>query len=144
MSFKRNIFIGLLMMCLGTGLIIGGTVYKQDTDKKLDSWPHAEAVVVDYDSEYRRDSDGDRVIMYTEILEFEVDGETYKVKSNSSSNIRPRIGAVREIAYDPVNPRNFVEKSTTSIALIIFIIVGAAFAVGGPVLIVTSLVKRKK
>lgn len=131
------------MICLGTGLIIGGTVYKQDTDKKLDSWPHAEAVVVDYDSEYRRDSDGDSTIMYSEILEFEADGETYRVKSNSSSNIRPRIGAVREIAYDPVNPRNIVEKASNKMLFIILFIAGGAFAAVGLLLTVTSFVKRK-
>ncbi len=144
MSMKRNILAGILFLCIGVGLIAGSLIYKQSTDKKLAAWPHANAVVVDYDTEYKRDNNGDREIMYTEILEFEVDGKTYRVKSTSSSNIRPLLGTTREIAYDPVNPKNFVEKSTASIALIIFIIVGAAFAVGGPVLIVTSFVKRKK
>ena len=144
MISKRNILAGILFLCIGAGLIAGSIIYKQSTEKKLGAWPHAHAEVVAYDFEYRRDDDGDMERYYYAILEFEANGKTYRVKSHTSSNMLPSVGTTREIAYDPVNPENFVEAESAGFAFVILMIVGAAFAAGGLFFIVMSLVKRKK
>lgn len=91
-----------------------------------ESWTRVQGEIVDVSSKI---SDGSR--MYTPIVEYVVDGQSYRVSSNSSSSISPTMGAKREVAYNPTNPNEakLVEGIGIKLLLLIFPVVGITIVI---------------
>ncbi len=145
---KPNLIISILFAIIGIGLIVGGAIFNNSLNSKLNSWTHTVATVTSYREYEDKDSDGYYQTMYTEILEFTANGQVYSVRSNVSSSIRPRIGDLREIAYNPNNPKDIVLATKDNhMPVYILFIVGGVFSLLGISLIVSnivSIVKKRK
>ena len=139
-QFIINILLILLCIVVGIGLIVGGSFIKKGNDKKIAEWTHVTGTVVDYTSSKDMDDD----IMYSEIVEYEVGGVKYRLKSSSSSNVRPQTGKKREVAYDPAKPERAIIVSENRLMTTIMFIVGSVFTAIGALLIVSSVLKGRK
>lgn len=138
---KGGIIGSIIVIILGVGLILGAYLYQRSTTEKSDGWIHTVATVVDYEQRRDYDSDGNLDYMYREIIEYVVNGITYRKTSNVSSNIRPSIGSTREIAYNPNNPNDCIFVSANNMMCIVFYAVGALFAAVGVFAFVYTLIK---
>ena len=134
-----NVLITVLVLAIGIGLIVGGTILKKGTDEKLAAWKHVEGIVTDYAV-----SKDDDEVMYCEIISYTVDGNTYTIKSSSSSNIRPSIGAKREIAYNPLNPDDAIIVSDSKMGTTLMFIVGGVFTAVGVLMAGMTVIKLTK
>lgn len=104
----------------GTLFAVGG-IFAFLSTQIDESWTRVQGKIVDVSS---RTSDGST--MYTPIVEYVVDGESYRVSSNSSSSIYPTIGNEREVAYNPVRPdeAKMVEGIGIKLLILLFPAVG--------------------
>lgn len=137
-----NMVGGIIMLVVGIGILVGAFFYTNSLNSKLAEWPRATATVVDYAVSYNTDHD----IMYAEILEYTVNGETITVKSDASSNIPPILNVKKEIAYNPDVPTNFVyaEGMDKSLPQILLFVVGGVFAAVGALLLTMLIVRCVK
>ncbi|MDE6677154.1 MAG: DUF3592 domain-containing protein [Clostridia bacterium] len=134
-----NVLLTVLFLALGIGLIVGGTFLKKSTDEKLAVWERVEGIVTDYAV-----SKDDDEVMYREIISYTVGGNTYTIKSSSSSNIRPSIGAKREVAYNPFNPDDAIIVSDSKTGTTLMFIVGGVFTAVGVLMAGMTVIKLTK
>ena len=128
-SAKTTIIGGLVLVIVGIGLIAGILIYKKSADAKIAAWPKAVAVVVDVETRWEKDSDGEYETTYVAVLEYKVDGKTYKMR-DSKKSIRPSLGSEHEISYNPNNPADYISAPMgITIPSIIFIAFGGLSAV---------------
>lgn len=134
--FKNGGFrVLLVFLAIGVALVIYASVHAVIVSRKLAEYTHIQATVSD---KVLVDSSGsDSVSTVASVVEFEVDGVTYRVKNRiSSSSNADRKGGTVEIAYNPDNPNDclFVESEKTWFVMLlafsgVFLFVGAAFTV---------------
>lgn len=135
-----NVLLTVLFLAIGIGLIVGGSILKKATDQKIAEWTKVEGYVDRY---ITRDDDDD--IMYTEIVKYvAADGNTYEVKSSSSSNVKPTIGAKREVAYNPLNPDEAIIVSDSKMGTTLMFIVGGVFTAVGVLMAGMTVIKIMK
>ena len=103
------------------------------------SYVETQAVIVENYS-YFDSSSGN--YMYSAIAEFEVDGKTYLVKENKSSNVAKLVGAPVTVKYNPENPQE-AEFKSDGFTIIIVIIVDVVFALAGIAMIASGIKKLK-
>lgn len=121
----------LVIAAGGIVFLIIAMVFFISTKHKLDSWTRIEAKVVKWERYEKKDSDGDWVVMYSEIVEYEADGKIYTATNTASSNIRPTIGTTRTIAYDPESPETCIFVSDNYLLCIILFVLGGIITVSG-------------
>ena len=121
----------IVIMCIGLIILIGAIVYNVVTNNKVNDWTHTEAKVVGYNEEYKNNSDGELELMYREILEYTADGIKYEEEGMSVSNIPPLTGVSKKIAYNPDNPKDFIEIQDSKIVKILLYVIGGIFTCVG-------------
>lgn len=134
-----NVLLTVLFLAIGIGLIVGGTFLKKSTDEKLAVWEKTTGIVTDYAV-----SKDDDEVMYREIISYTVDEKTYTIKSSSSSNIRPSMGAKREVAYNPFNPDEAIIVSDSKTGTTLMFIVGGVFTAVGVLMAGMTVIKIMK
>ncbi|MDE6059777.1 MAG: DUF3592 domain-containing protein [Clostridia bacterium] len=134
-----NVLLTVLFLALGIGLIVGGTFLKKSNDEKIAAWEKTTGIVTDYAV-----SKDDDEVMYREIISYTVDEKTYTIKSSSSSNIRPSIGAKRDIAYNPFNPDEAIIVSDSKMGTTLMFIVGGVFTAVGVLMAGMTVIKIMK
>ena len=109
------IFFIVLTAGIGTGLL----VYNEN---KAKGFVRVDAVVVGYKQKYDYDDDQ---TMYSETVEYVVNGQKYTKQNPVWSSSPKRIGKTIEVAYNPDNPSQceFV-KSQNIFSLVLFIMSG--------------------
>lgn len=138
--WKRGTFwIAFIMILLGVGLLAFASYYTVATRKKLDRYVEINAVVIDY-KESISETDDSYTILYAEIVQYEVDGITYKATNSASSNSPKRKGSTLKIAYNPANPADCVFVSSSNLLFIVLFVLGAGFLAIG-ILFVVRLVR---
>ncbi len=82
---------------------------------------------------------------YAPVVQYQVNGQSYKVISNSSSSNYPTIGSQKQVAYDPQQPQDskIVAGVGTKSILYLLIIIGVLFIVIGPFAFIRSLRRSK-
>lgn len=128
-----NVLLTVLCLAVGIGLIVGGSFIKKGNEKKINEWTHVYGTVVGYTTTTDIDDD-----MYSEIVEYEADGVKYRLKSSSSSNVRPSTGKKREVAYNPANPEEAILVSENRTIIIIMFVAGGVFTAIGALMAVSS------
>ena len=91
--------------------------YKNQT--RTNSFIQTTGIVVDYQETWSDESG----YLYSEIVEFNVNGITYVCTSKSSSNYPKIIGSSMEVKYNPLNPKDAVAGSTSD-SIVVYIICG--------------------
>lgn len=123
-------FITILFGIVAIACIIIGVrrQYIHYVKGNLQNFEEIDGYVVDYEVDYGTDTDGNRTVQYTSIIEYEVNSVKYTIKSKYSSNATPKIGKVIAIKYNPENPEEAIFRNDYSgliiaIAGIVFLIV---------------------
>lgn len=123
---KGNIFIKLILLVVGIGLIIAGKVMYDKFQKKMNTYVPTTSVVVDYAEKWDDDS-----ITYAPIVSYIVEGEEYHAVYTSYSSFPADLGEELEIRYNRFNPTDVVfEQESNHIWM---------FVIGG-LFVVASLV----
>lgn len=133
---RKKFGIGSLIFMLLFGAVFTGAGFFALNSSRIDpDWTTVSGEVVDSSSRTR---DGSTV--YSPIVAYEVDGQTHRVTSNISSAGSPKIGASREVAYNPANPgqAKLVESARTQWFLYAFPLIGIALLAGSPFLFIRS------
>ena len=122
------------MLAIALGFLIFATVYTVNTCRKLNAYTHVNAAVIDnnlVDGEYR----GKHYFGSTlaPVVEYTVDGVKYVAQDKMSSNSGKKIGSLREIAYNPVNPGECLFVNSEKGLFAFLFIFGAVFAAMGTV-----------
>lgn len=113
---------------IGIGLLLFSVSDIKNYKQKNETYTETTAEVIDHDY----DSDDLAAI----VVEYTVDGQTYKKQSNSYSNNPTPLGGEVKVKYNPDNPSDaiFANDSTNIIPLIIggmFVIVGMSVFIKG-------------
>ncbi len=134
---KKKLFYGPLGWVGSAGLIIGAGLlafsfwFLSTTVLKDIGYVRTEATVIDF--EERRDYiDGSYRHVYTEVLEYEVDGKTYRTNNTLYSNFPPdSVGSKMTVCYDPENPQEcFFPSSNYSFVPVSFVLTFGFLAAG--------------
>lgn len=117
----NELLIGLLLTIVGTLVLCYSISNIITYNKKNEIFIETTSRVVDYNV----DSDGLRAI----VVEYEVDGQTYRMASKSYSNIPKSIGTEIDVKYNPDAPQDAIwsfDSSNIFLPLfgIVFILVG--------------------
>ncbi|MDE7070802.1 MAG: DUF3592 domain-containing protein [Clostridia bacterium] len=122
MVIRNKFVIYALLSVMVVALAVIGIVVVVNNQNKTKGYVRVKAVVVDYRERFDYD---DYEMMYSEIVEYEVDGFTYLGYNDVWTNVPKGIGKEIEIAYDPANPARCVfVKSQNFMAIICFSISG--------------------
>lgn len=137
-NFKSGHKGFLVIMFIGLIILVAAVIYNVVTNNKVNDWTHTDAKVAGYTREYHDNSDGERELMYREILEYTVDGVKYEVEGMSISNIPPLTGVSKKIAYNPDNPKDFIEIQDSKTVKILLYVIGGILTCAGIALFLAS------
>lgn len=129
----QGILFGLVFALIGSGLIWFSVNIITEYNKKNSEFRQVTGQVVDYNY----NDDGLQAI----IVEYTVDGQSYRKTSNSYSNMPKSTGTEVDLKYNPTNPKDaiWVNDSTN----IVMPLAGGLFALVGIVVIVIAAKKMK-
>ncbi|MDE6691219.1 MAG: DUF3592 domain-containing protein, partial [Clostridia bacterium] len=133
--------VGLL---IAAGLWIFAICFTVEIDRKYSSYTHIEATVIDYEL-VRSNSGTKRRSHYYAVVEYKVDGKTYKARDNMSA-VSLKVGVKRKIAYNPDDPAECVFLYSENSLIVFLFCFGACFAAAGTVTAVVFVknLKREK
>ena len=138
LRFKYNkvFFFGAIVMILvALGVIAGGIAYTVHKANKTKDYVEVESTVVDFAEVYHKGSHGSKELLYSEVVEYVVDGKAYRAQNTSSSNMPKKKGSKMTIAYNPNNPEEYTfPKSNVESSVFLFVF-GAIFGIAGVVLL---------
>ena len=124
MGMRKNFVIYALLSVLVVALAVIGIVVVGNNQNQTKGYVRVKAVVVDYREKFDYD---DYEMMYSEIVEYEVDGTVYLGYNNVWTNVPKGIGKEIEIAYNPANPAKCVfVKSQNLLPIVCFSISGVS------------------
>ena len=120
-SPKGMIIMGIILLAIATILFFAGNHFVNSTE----GFVKTEGYVVDYHETWDRDNG----YMYSEIVEYIVNGQTYVKSSTSSSTIPKPIGSKMTVEYNPRNPKDSVVGSASRNIMIY--VIGGIFGIVG-------------
>ena len=135
---KKGLIMGVLALLVGIGLLVYSYFTIKTYNEKNSTYVETESTVVDYKYDINEEGQELRAI----IVEYTVDGRTYKKESGSFSTITESIGSKVMIKYDPINPSDSIWKNDSS--NIVIPIVGGAFVICGILIFVNYKKQNKK
>lgn len=145
-AVKRwEFWVSIVALSIAVGLWAFSIYYTADKSRKLSAYTHINAVTVGYNLE-TLGSGKDRHSSYFAVVEYQVDGVTYRAQDKMSVDVVDRVGKLREIAYNPDDPAEclFVKSEKSLFA---FLFVFSALCTAAGVATATYLVsdlKREK
>ena len=129
-----KLFLCVVTFVIGLAIILFVN-YRSNSEK---NFIETSGIVVDYYVTYDYDSG----YLYSEIVEFYVDGKKYIAQVDSSSSIPKHIGASMDVKYNPSNP-NDVRVGGKREDIILYGI-GGVFFVAGFLCVISCLKDRSK
>ena len=129
----QGILFGIIFIIFGILFLFISISTIKTYNEKNKTYIETNSKVVDY--EYNEDG------LQAIVVEYVVNGETYKKVSNTYSNMPQEIGTVVLVKYNPVNPQDAIWSSDST--NIIFPIVSVVFILTGVIVIIISIKKRK-
>ena len=120
-------FTGMGLLFAGIGLAMAR---KEMRGRR---WNEVEGRVVDHDSHWSRDSDGDRTLMHTAMIEYRFAGITKRVRDNLSTNHPKPVGSIMRVRYNPDDPDDVMVWAPMRNGFFIgmFVGLGSLFAIIG-------------
>ena len=133
---KIYLVIAIVAIIIGLGVIAGGIAYITNTIEKTDSYVKTDSTVIDFAEVRVHDTrHGGYSILYSEIVEYTVNGQTYTAQNTAASSSPKSNGSKIKIKYNPDNPEECVFVETTVASPIILFIIGFGFSIVGIVLL---------
>ncbi|MGI9027318.1 MAG: DUF3592 domain-containing protein [Candidatus Saccharimonadales bacterium] len=143
LKVKRQTFgvFSLIFLLLFGAVFAGAGIFAINNSKIDSEWTRTTGEVVDSSSSI---SDGSTT--YTPIVQYKVNGQSYKVTSSTGSSFYPNIGDTREIAYNPNRPdqAKVAEGAGSQALLWLFPAIGIGVLVLAPILFVRSMQRSNK
>jgi len=129
----QGVLFGLIFVIVGIALLCFAVSSIKTYNEKNETFVETTSKVVDY----KYNDEGLQAI----VVEYVVDGQTYRKVSNSYSNMPKSIGTEVSVKYNPNNPQDAIWTSdSTNIILPIF---GAVFTLVGAIVVISSIKKGK-
>lgn len=137
-------WIGLVGLLIGVGVLLSvGIWFLTVTVIRDNRYIRTEATVVEIATVRVHHRRGGNRYLYAEVVEYTVNGYTYRAQNNSSSNMPKEIGSKMTIAYDPKNPENcFFPSSNYSAAALIAALAAGFITAGGVCLSIEAKVRK--
>lgn len=136
---KRKKFgVMSLLITLIVGIVFIGVGFMMHKSTTIPaSWQRVDGIVVDVATESSTNSGQ----TYAPVINYTVNGVTYKITSSISSSSYPTTGTYKQVAYDPSNPKDakVVVSGSTSLLFYIFPLVGVIAVIAAPIAFVKSL-----
>ncbi|MDE7439501.1 MAG: ribosome biogenesis GTP-binding protein YihA/YsxC [Clostridia bacterium] len=141
---RREGWVGVIGLVIGIGMLVFAIWYLTDTLTKDDKYIRIEATVVEIATVRTHDSEhGGYKYLYAEVVEYTVDGKTYRKQNNSSSTHPKKVGSKMTVAYDPQNPKNcFFPSSNYTVSVLMFVL-SAGFTAAGASCLSIEVKERK-
>ncbi len=133
-TLNQSILFGVIFGVVGICMLLINFNNMKNYIEKSRIFVETQAIVVDY--RYSDESSNKAVI-----VEYEVNGRTYKIASFYASNIVKNIGDIVKIKYNPYEPEDAIFKYDFSI--IILIIMGFVFTFTGITIIIFGIKNNK-
>lgn len=134
---RQKFGIGSLMILVVMGVVALGVGIITMKASKIDpSWQHVTGRINDYSSNV---DTTDNTKTYRAIVDYEVDGESYQIKSSFGNSSIPVKGDPKEVAYNPNDPNDakVVDGAGGFVGWVIMAF-GAGFLVAAPILFVRA------
>ena len=129
----QGVLFGLIFVIVGIALLCFAVSSIKTYNEKNETFVETTSKVVDY----KYNDEGLQAI----VVEYVVDGQTYRKVSNSYSNMPKSIGTEVSVKYNLSNPQDVIWISdSTNIILPIF---GAVFTLVGAIVVISSIKKGK-
>lgn len=118
---RKGIFLGLAFIIMGIGLLVVAVMQMDKINNKKETYIETTATVVAY---AHNTNDLEAII-----VEYQVDGNSYRKQSNTYSIMPKAKGAKVQVKYNPNDPSDaiFVHDSSN----IVFPLVGIVFILAG-------------
>ena len=126
-------WLAVFIIILGIG-IFSFAIYYTATDRaQLKNYTEMTAVVVDYE-ERRSYTDNRTTITYAEVVEYSVNGNTYKAVNSASSTSPKKPDTIMKIAINPDDPSDCIFVNSQKWSYVFLFVFGAAIIVFGGLL----------
>ena len=127
--------VALFAIIIGVGIFLFAIYYTVTEQSKLKNYTETSGVVVGYE-ERKSQSHTDNhtvhtTITYAEVVEYVVDGVTYRVANDVSSTSPKNLGAVMKIAFRPSDPSDCIFVNSQKWTCVFLFVFGAAVAAFG-------------
>ena len=130
-AFKRwQFWIAVFMIILGVGILSFAVYYTITDQSKLKNYNEATAVVVGYE-ERKSFTDDHTKYTYAEVVEYTVNGVTYRAVNDASSTSPKELGSVMRIAFNPNDPSDCVFVNTQKWLYVFLFVIGGAMTAFG-------------
>ena len=124
----------IFMLVFGFGFAVAGVFIGKSSTIDA-SWQRVTGKVISSSSSVSNGS-----TMYTPVVQYTVNGQSYQVASSVSSSSYPAIGSTKQVAYDPSHPDHAkVVSSAGKIFAYVFIAIGVLAIVFAPIAFTRSL-----
>lgn len=126
----------IVAIIISLGVIAGGIIIAVNSAKVAKEYTEIQATVIDIVEVRVRDSEyGGYKTLYSEIVEYTVDGETYTKENTSASNAPKSIGSKLKVLYNPDNPDECEFKESVVAVPIFMFVLGGIFGIVGVVVL---------
>ena len=145
-AVKRwEFWVSVIILTISSGLWIFAVYYTVNISRKLSSYTHINATIIDYKLETNGTTENRKSHYYT-VVEYRVDGVTYRAKDKMSAAVTGKTGSPLKIAYNPDDPAECVfVHSEKSLLAFLFIFTAVFTAMGTAVAAVfVKDLKREK
>ena len=133
----QEVIVGIIFIIIGVVSLILGKNLMVENNEKSKTFIEVTGYVVDYEYQDRYDYESPA----SEIVEYVVDGETYRVTSSvSSTNPRSR-GTEVLLMYNPSDPSDVIWVNDEG--NLIILIVAVIFIIGGIYITIKSVIKLR-
>ncbi len=130
------LIVAIVAIIISLGVIAVGIMYAVDSAKVTKEYTEIQATVIDIVEVRVRDSEyGGYKTLYSEIVEYTVDGETYTKQNTSASNAPKSIGSKLKELYNPDNTDECEFKGGVVLAPILMFVLGGIFGIVGVVVL---------
>ncbi len=136
---KTTGMVGIVFLVIGAVFLIGGVIWLSLGRQKINAWEKVTGILTD--SEYHYDSDGERSERF--YITYEFAGKEYTERLNYSTGGMD-VGEEHEVYVNPKKPTELINKGTTYVGSIIFIVLGSVFVLVGCVLTCMALCRRAR
>ena len=130
-ALKRwELWVSAIILTIASGLLIFAICYTVNVGRKLSSYTRIDATVIDYKLETEGPITHRRSYDFT-VVEYKVDGVTYRATDRASALAKGKVGSLIKIAYNPDNPAECVfVRSERSLTSFLFIFAALLAAMG--------------
>lgn len=137
------LIVAIVAIIISLGVIAGGIMSAVNSAKVAKEYTEIQATVIDIVEVRVRDSEyGGYKTLYSEVVEYTVDGKTYTKENTSASNAPKSIGSKLKVLYNPDNPDECQFKGSVVSAPIFMFVLGGIFGIIG-VVVLSNYIKSR-